>query len=60
MAMSTDGDAVGTSVVSSWRRRGTDEWSSMPTRCSAGVTSRHRFTWKSFHRCRGATDGQRR
>jgi hypothetical protein len=60
MAKITDGDAAGTYVVSTWRRRGTDEWSSMPARCSANVTARHRSTWPSFHRCRGATDGLRR
>jgi hypothetical protein len=60
MAIISDGDAVGANVVSSWRRRGTDESLSMPTRCSPGVNSRPRFTRPGFHRCWGASDGQRR
>lgn len=60
MAIISDGDAVGTNVVSSWRRKGTDESLCMPTRCSPSVNSRSRLTRPGFHRIWGASDGQRR
>ncbi len=56
MAIFTDGDTVGTNVVSTSPRNGTDVSASVLTRPGAGVIPFHRFKWPSVHRRGGIGD----